>query len=260
MAGRLGVLALAALLAAVTLWTASAAAPAADTSVWHVVALGDSDTSGSGDPTGLGWAGRYARLLRTRLGLKVVFTNLAQEGKTSDVLLSELRSDPATRATVKKAQIVLVGIGGADLNAGDTRNEAKTCKGTACYAADLRAFGRNLDLTAAAIRKLRKPGDAVLRAITLPNVVPGAAKLIPPFITPAIGIYQTTTLKMHICAAMARHGGRCIDALGAFNGPTATQNAYATGLLEKTECCYPSGKGQQLMAELVLKTGLAPLR
>jgi lysophospholipase L1-like esterase len=252
-------LVLAALVGAV-LGTASPAEPAAHSTVWHVVALGDSDTNGSGDPTGIGWAGRYARLLRTRLHLTVVFTNLAEEGKTSDVLLSELQSDPGTRAAVKKAQIVLVGIGGADLNAGDTRNEAGACKGTACYAADLRAFGRNLEQAAIAIRKLRARSQTVLRAITLPNSVPGATKEIPPFITPEIGVFQTTTLRKHICGAMNRHGGRCVDALLAFNGANATRNAYASGLLTKADCCYPSGKGQQLMAELVLKSGLAPLR
>src|SRR5262249_10940563 len=150
----------------------------------------------------------------------------------------------STRATVKKAQIVLVGIGGADLNAGDDRNAAKTCKGTACYAADLRAFGRNVDATAAAIRKLRKPDEAVRRAVTLPNVVPGAEKIVPPFVTHAFGVYQTTTLKRSICTAMSRHGGRCVDILRAFNGAAGTGNAYATGLLTKADCCYPSGKGQ----------------
>jgi lysophospholipase L1-like esterase len=254
---RAGVLA--ALLSALLLVTVPAAART-DGTVWHVVALGDSDTSGAGDPTGLGWAGRYARLLRTRLGLKVAFTNLAQEGKTSDVLLSEVKSDPSTRAAVKQAQIVLVGIGGADLNAGDDRNAAKTCKGTACYAADLRAFGRNLDQTSAAIRELRPPNRAVLRAITLPNVVPGAEKIVPPFVTHAIGVFQVTTLRRSICAAMTHHGGRCVDVLRAFNGPRATGNAYAARLLTKADCCYPSGKGQQLMAELVLRSGLAPLR
>jgi hypothetical protein len=80
--------------------------------VWHVVALGDSDTTGEGDPTGPGWVGRYARLLRQKLGLKVVVTNLGRNGKTIRVLLSEMRSDPTTRGAVKKAHIVLVGIGG----------------------------------------------------------------------------------------------------------------------------------------------------
>ena len=87
--------------------------------VWNIVALGDSDTTGEGDPTRLGWVGRYARLLRQKLGLKVVVTNLAANGKTSRSLLSEIRFNPITRAAVKKARIVLIGIGGADLGAGD---------------------------------------------------------------------------------------------------------------------------------------------
>ena len=37
-------------------------------------------------------------------------------------------------------------------------------------------------------------------------------------------------------------------------------NAYSKGLVTKDPCCYPSGKGQQLMAELVFKAGLKPLR
>ncbi len=241
---------------------ASSASRAATTqpTVWNIVALGDSDTTGEGDPTGLGWVGRYARLLRQKRGLKVVVTNLAQNGKTSRVLLSEVRSDPTTRAAVKKAHIVLVGIGGADLGAGDARLEAGACKADACYAADLRAFGRNLDATAALVRKLRSPNDAVLRAVTLPNVVPGAKDVVPAFITQAIGVYQSKTLKEHICSAMVKHRGRCADAFRAFNGPTGTQNAYAKGWLTKAPCCYPSGKGQQVMAELVFQTGLAPLR
>jgi lysophospholipase L1-like esterase len=228
--------------------------------VWNIVALGDSDTTGEGDPSRLGWVGRYARLLRQKLGLKVVVTNLAANGKTSRELLSEVRSDRTTRAALKKAQIVLVGIGGADLGAGDERAEAGECKGEACYSADLQAFGRNLDATVAVVRKLRSPRQAVLRAITLPNVVPGAEDVTPPFITPEIGVYQNNVLKQHICSAMAKHRGRCVDAYLAFNGPEGTENAYAKGWLTKDPCCYPSGKGQQVMAELVFKTGLAPLR
>jgi lysophospholipase L1-like esterase len=37
----------------------------------RIVALGDSETSGEGDSTGLGWVGRYARLLQSELGLRV---------------------------------------------------------------------------------------------------------------------------------------------------------------------------------------------
>jgi lysophospholipase L1-like esterase len=239
---------------------ACAASQAAQPAQWHVVALGDSDTTGDGDASGLGWVGRYARLLREKLGLKVLLTNLAVEGKTSSELLSQVQSEPATRAAVKRAQVVLIGIGGADLNAGDDRLQAGACKSTACYTSDLRTFGRNLDATVAAVRKLRGPQQAVLRAITLPNVVPGAKDVVPAFITQRIGVYQDTTLKRYICRAMAKHGGRCVDVFAAFNGPAGTRNAYAKGWLTKDPCCYPSGKGQQLMAELVFKSGLAPLR
>jgi hypothetical protein len=46
-------------------------------------------------------------------------TNLASDGKTSDVLLTQVRSDPATRQALRDACAVLLGIGGADLNRGD---------------------------------------------------------------------------------------------------------------------------------------------
>jgi lysophospholipase L1-like esterase len=226
----------------------------------RIVALGDSDATGEGDPMRLGWVGRYARLLRARLGLQVTVTNLARNGQTSSQLVADVRSNPTTRRAVKKAQIVLFGTGGADLNAGDARREAGKCKAEACWAGDLRAFGRNLDTTVALVRKLRGSNATALRAITLPNVVPGAEDVVPPFATVAIGVYQTKTLRQLICAAMTKHRGRCVDVLRVFNGPDGTQNAYAKGWLTKSPCCYPSGKGQQLMAELVFKTGLKPLR
>jgi lysophospholipase L1-like esterase len=84
---------------------------AADAPGLPIVALGDSGTTGSGDPTGKGWVGRYARLLRTRLGLEVKVTNLAADGKTSAELLSDVRDDPTTRAALENAQVVLLGLG-----------------------------------------------------------------------------------------------------------------------------------------------------
>src|SRR5437879_1873935 len=98
--------------------SSSATTQGAAASRFYVVALGDSETSGKGDSTGVGWVGGYGRLLETKRGLRVDVSNLARDGKTSADLLSDLRSDAATRAAVKRAQIVLLGIGGADLNAG----------------------------------------------------------------------------------------------------------------------------------------------
>jgi lysophospholipase L1-like esterase len=226
----------------------------------RIVALGDSDTAGNGDPTGIGWVGRYSKLLRQKLGVRIAVANLAQDGKTSDVLLSDLRSDGAIRRKVGRANVVLLGIGGADLNAGDSRHEAGKCSGKNCYAADLKKFGRNIATASALIAKLRGHQKTLLRAITLPNYVPGAQDVVPPFVTVAIGLYQAETLRAKICAAMKAHRGRCIDVLTAFNGPTGTEDAYAKGLMNHADCCYASAKGQQLIAKSLAGTGSRPVR
>ena len=133
---------------------------------WKIVALGDSDATGQGDPTRVGWAGRYANRLRQRLGLTVSVVNLAHEGMTSRQLLASVRSDPSTRSALKGAQIVLLGIGGADMNGGDTRLQSGKCQPEACYAAVMKAFGRNFDATAASIQSMKRGSRFVLRAIT----------------------------------------------------------------------------------------------
>ena len=84
--------------------------------------------------------------------------------------------------------------------------------------------------------------------------------VIPPFATIKLGLFQAQLIRRTVCETMRAHAGRCVDVLTAFNGAGGTKNAYRSGLMNKVECCYPSGKGQQLIAELLLKTGLAPLR
>jgi lysophospholipase L1-like esterase len=227
---------------------------------WNLVALGDSDATGSGDPSGTGWVGRYAGLLRHRIGAKVIVNNTAVDGTTSSALLSRLGSDKTLRSAIKNAQLVLLGIGGADLNAGDARHEAGKCTGKACYAGDLRAFGRNFRSIAATVRSLRRSKPTVIRAITIPNAIPGAQDVVPSYVTVQIGAYQARTLRATICSTMIAVHGKCIDVLRAFNGPSGTENAYKKGLMNHAQCCYPSGKGQQLIAELLYGSGLAPLR
>ena len=234
---------------------------AAPARVLKIVALGDSETTGSGDPTGLGWVERYARLVRQRLHARVDVSNLAQDGKTSDQLLADVRGDRATRREIQQAAIVLFGVGGADYNAADAAFQAGRCRAEACYAPVLRSFARNFDATVAAVRRLSGFNRTVLRAITQPNVLTGAEDVIPPFLRPIatrIGSFQARTADRAICRTMAKYGGRCINLLRAFNGPAGTANAYQSGLLNHQDCCYPSARGQQLMAEMLISTGLAP--
>jgi len=224
----------------------------------NIVALGDSDATGSGDPTGVGWVGYYSRSLQQKLNEQTGVTNLAVDGKTSDELLSELRSDPTTQQDVADADVVLIGIGGADLNAGDAHLQAGTCKGKDCYVPVLRAFGRNFDAIVTQVAALRH-APTVIRAITLPNALPGAESVIPPFVTPEIALYQAATETRIICQTMEKYGGRCVDVLHAFNGPSGSGDAYKTGLMNLQDCCYASAKGQELIARLLVKTGLTSI-
>ena len=228
---------------------------------WNVVVLGDSGASGNGDQTRLAWGGRYAGLLRQRLHHRVVLTNLAAEGKSSSALLAELRSFPTTRAAVKKADVILFGsTAGANLNLADANAAAGKCQGQACYAAQLRLWARDFEQIVATAASLRGKKATVLRGVTDANVVPGAQDVIPPSATVEGGLDQAKTINAAICASLKKHRGKCIDVLSAFNGASGTEDAYAKGLMNKVECCYASGKGQQLIAELLIRTGLRPLR
>lgn len=229
----------------------------------QLVALGDSETTGNGDPTaGGGWVQYYARLVEAKLGSKVEVKNLAQDGLSSDQLLASLQTEPTSTA-VKDAEVVLLGIGGADLNEGDDNLQAGACRAEACYAPVLKAFAKNFEAIVTSVGELRGGQKTLLRAITQPNVFPGAEDVIPPFLKPVaakVGIYQARTANRAIRQTMTKHGGRCIDVLRAFNGPSGMENAYRKGLLNHEDCCYPSAKGQRLMAALLIQTGLAPLR
>jgi lysophospholipase L1-like esterase len=223
-----------------------------------IVALGDSDTTGIGDATGGGWVRRYGDLVKQKLGKPVTVDNRAVEGKTSDQLRNEVTDDDSLRNALTGADVVLIGIGGADLNAGDDALSAGTCKGRKCYAPVLQRFDMNIKAIAHEVRSLAP--QALLRAMTLPNVVPGGGDVIPSFITEEISRFQVTAERRSTCQAMTSNGGFCADVVRAFNGEASGEDAYASGLLTMDPCCYPSAKGQQLIAELLVSTGLGGLQ
>lgn len=219
-----------------------------------VVALGDSDATGIGDASARGWVGRYGDLLRAKLGTDVAVTNLAMEGQTSGQLRSAVAHDQAVRQALTGADVILIGIGGADLNAGDDALSAHRCGGNDCYAPLLRQFDANISAIASEARQLAP--HALLRAMSLPNGYPGAGSAFPPFATADVSRFQAISERRSVCQAMKANGGRCVDVITAFNGPGGDGDAYAEGFMTKDPCCYPSGKGQELIAQLLIKTGV----
>ena len=227
----------------------------------HLVSLGDSQATASGDEEGTGWVQRYADLVTEETGDEVIVSARAGNGLTSAALLTQVQQDEAVRNEISAADIVVIGAGGADLNAGDDAWDAGACDGTACYEPGLAAAEGNLADVAAVVAELRADRPTVLRAVTPPNVLTGAEDVIPSFLAAAatdVGVFQARSLRESSCAAVRAHGGECIDVLTAFNGSDGTQDAYASGLLNHDDCCYPSGAGHQLMAEMLLETGLEP--
>jgi lysophospholipase L1-like esterase len=229
---------------------------------WTLVALGDSETTGSGDPSGQGWVAYYADVIRAGQSREVTVTNLAANGTTSDQLLRSIQSNEQVREQIAAADIVVLGVGGADLIAGDEALAAGSCEGTTCYDPAIEAYTANIDDIAAAIMMVRAGKPTVLRAITMPNVLTGAEDVIPPFlsdIATEVGVHQARGFNAATCEAMDAHGGACIDVLAAINGPQGSGDGYAAGLLNLEDCCYPNERGHRLIAELLYDTGLAPL-
>ncbi len=227
----------------------------------RLVSLGDSDATAHGDEEGQGWVQRYADLVGEQTGTDVDVAAHASDGLTSDALLVQLRQDEALRDDVSAADFVVIGAGGADLNAGDDAWDAGTCSGTACYEPGLAAYADSIAEVVAVVAELRAGQPTVLRAMTQPNALPGAEDVIPPFLVASaadIGAFQSRSLRDSTCAAVREHGGECVDVLTAFNGPNGTEDAYASGLLNHADCCYPSAAGHQRIAELLQETGIEP--
>lgn len=82
-----------------------------------IVALGDSLTRGVGDEEGIGYTGRVVELLRSEKKMEVHLTNLAVSGATSSDLLKQLHI-PGMRYAISQADLILLTIGGNDLNPG----------------------------------------------------------------------------------------------------------------------------------------------
>ncbi|QQE79095.1 GDSL-type esterase/lipase family protein [Alicyclobacillus sp. SO9] len=87
---------------------------AAGSNTVRVVALGDSLTHGFGDTSGKGYVGDVIGHLKQQ-HYKVVQSNLGVDGLTSAGLLKQLKQ-PQVQQEIRKANLVLISIGGNDLN------------------------------------------------------------------------------------------------------------------------------------------------
>lgn len=83
--------------------------------VYTIVTLGDSLTRGTGDATGKGYAGVVKDKLEELKEEQIAFYQFAIEGYTSEQLLDDLMQAAGVIEGVKKADLILMTIGGNDL-------------------------------------------------------------------------------------------------------------------------------------------------
>ncbi len=81
---------------------------------FDVVALGDSLTRGTGDATGKGYVGALIGHLEEKSDQKIFLSNLGIKGQTSAQLAGQVKQKEVQRQ-VKKADVILITIGGNDL-------------------------------------------------------------------------------------------------------------------------------------------------
>lgn len=121
----------------------AAAASGRSSQPLQVVAIGDSLTHGTGDPSGKGYVGIFVGQLKKSTKPPVRLTNVAVSGQRAPQLGSQLKQ-PNIRQLLKKADIILMTIGGNDLFQGgktlDHLNDRYIRQSEQDYLANLKAI------------------------------------------------------------------------------------------------------------------------
>jgi lysophospholipase L1-like esterase len=242
--------------------SSSARTSAPDTAL-SVVGLGDSI------PGGLGCAAPcrpyvevYGDLAAAALGRSVVATNLASNsGLESGQLLKRVKSEPAYRDAVAKADVVTLTVGFNDWQGRCTSATAKKC-----LKRGREKVRQNLDGILQQIASLRAGRPTAVRVtgyynmnIGNPNTpeewdfadTPAKRAAFEKTFAAALAEFNTMT-----CEVAQANGAVCVDLVPAINGSRGDQDA---GDLLGPDHLHPSEAGHARIANAIGAVGYAPL-
>ncbi len=128
-----------------------------------VLAMGDSLARGTGDLTGMGFAGHVVAGLNGEGGAAILF-NIAEEGLRTSMLLSQVK-EPETAEGIRRADLILISIGGNDIR---PIEDVESGLKPRYFDDALNAFTDQLDETLHIIRE--ENGDAFIVFIGLYNL------------------------------------------------------------------------------------------
>jgi lysophospholipase L1-like esterase len=234
-----------------------------ENATWDYVALGDSVPYGVGDVAGKSFVPIYAHFIEEDTGASVRVHNLANAGGTARDLLGQLNDDPKVRRAVKGAEILIISIGGNDLESHLGDYASNRCGGPdnqTCFRAAVAAFEPTWAAILAEVLRLREK-NSIIRVTNDYNPFPGnvrAAANLGKGITDAFTHYLRQ-LNQQRCSSAEHVGILCADVAKAFNGAETNESAFAKGLIGTDEFSHPSAKGHRLIAQLLRGLGYRPL-
>ena len=239
-----------------------------DDTPWKLVAVGDSIFFNSpGDCPGCRSAvDRYAEAVTVATGRSVNVRNLSEHnGLRLNGLLNELERDPTRKEALAAADIILVGIAHNDA---PMNRDNDPCDGAggefpdwskfteACIAEDIATYTPLYERAYEQIAAMRAGKPTILRTINRFNDWIGW----PGHDLTSEGIAATkavvTAWNDMICSAAKASGFLCADISREFNGEDGTEPA---GDLLVADYTHPSAKGNEVIAQVLIDLGFAPL-
>lgn len=230
-----------------------------------VAAFGDSI---AGEPGSLcrdckPFVDRYGEALAASSGQTVAVRNMARPSLRVEQLLRDLMN----RSTLPEADAIIVAVGNSDAPWNIT-NDA--CDGTAtsvdlvpwemytdlCISAEVERFRPTFDAVFKRLVDLRAGQPTIYRAINRYNDWIGfEGGEVPPEAVEVSVSYNDAWNAM-ICETAEANGFACADIATAFNGD---DGRTASGELLAPDYIHPSDKGHELIADVLVELGFAPL-
>ncbi len=230
-------------------------------SVKHVVALGDSVTSGYACGC-IPFPQVYGKDISRVRGWPVVVDNLGEGGLNSTDLLDRL-DDPGahTDRAVARSDIVLVTIGANDFSSDHdavTQGDCYQDENAECVQEELAQLRKNVSVILTRVRKLRSGLPTAVLVTGYWNVFESGDVASSTY--PDAGVLATQRLTREVNDVLRdvtmTSGDTYVDLLGPFTGPASGGNV--TSLLAR-DGDHPNAAGHALIALRLVAAGLAGL-
>ncbi|HEC62206.1 MAG TPA: SGNH/GDSL hydrolase family protein [bacterium] len=210
---------------------------------WDYVILGSS--------VGTWWAEYYGDSIESDLGVKLFYLSHYVGAQPVSGLLKNIRNDERLRGNIKKAEVITIGVGIADMNyaigmyGAGGRNDRRRLK------EELDTFRETYDSMLTELLSLTSPTDTIIRVMDFyyPNVGRDQEK----------GIYnqiKSSWQKFNKCIIQAarKRGIPVAKVFQAFHGPHGNDDPAEKGYLDK-DGLHSSEEGKKIIAAEFQKLG-----